>query len=514
MKEKVIILDTTLRDGDQSLLVGLKPKNKLKIALALEKLGIDIIEAGFPISSPGDFQAVQLISKNIRNSKICSLSRCIEKDIYTAAEAMSKSKNFRIHLFIGTSDLHVKQKLRKNFEEIIDMSIFSIKKALKYTDDIQFSCEDAGRTSLDNLCKIVEKVIKNGVKTVNIPDTVGYTIPSQFKNIIKFLYEKVPNIDKAIISAHCHNDLGMASGNAISSIESGVRQIEGTITGIGERAGNTALEEIILAIKIHSEKLGVYTNINFKEIYKTSKLISKLCNSPISSIKAIIGKNAFLHSSGIHQDGFLKNRKNYEIINPKIIGAKETKLNLTAKSGRAAIQYHMNRMGYKNQDYNLNKLYSRFLVLADDKGKVFDYNLEELAFIKNNDNNKKYFSIKYFKYKIKQNGIYKLSISLICGNTIRKEKIVSKKGILYSLYKIIVRITNLKFLIKNFQVIQTYSKKNIFKEKSKSLITVEYEKRIFHGENISSNSIKSSLKSIINILNIIWMYKIIKNKKI
>lgn len=381
MTQKLIIFDTTLRDGEQSLRASLSVKEKLKISYALEKLGVDVIEAGFPISSPGDFKSVQVISSEIKDSKICSLARCMANDIDVAARAMKPAKFFRIHIFLGTSSLHIKSKLRKTFDQIIEMITFAVKRAQKYTDDIEFSCEDAGRTSIDNLCRVVELVIKMGVKTVNIPDTVGYTIPSEFSNIITTLFHKIPNIDQAIISVHCHNDLGMAVANSISAIQSGARQIEGTIIGIGERAGNAALEEILMAIKVRKSILNFHTNIKYNRIYSTSKLISSICNIPIPVNKAIVGSNAFLHSSGIHQDGVLKNRENYEIIKPETIGLKSLPLNLTSRSGRAALRHHIKIMGYEDSDYNIDTLYLDFLRIADKKGNVCDYELEKLIFL-------------------------------------------------------------------------------------------------------------------------------------
>lgn len=380
MTQQIIIFDTTLRDGEQSLQASLSVEDKLRIAYALESLGVDIIEAGFPISSPGDFKSVQIISKNIKSSRICSLARCVEKDIDIAAEAMSYAHSFRIHVFLGTSNLHIKSKLRRNFKEIIEMAIFSIKRARKYTDDVEFSCEDAGRTSIDNLCRIVELAIDSGATTINIPDTVGYTLPSQFQTLISTLYQKVPNVHRAILSVHCHDDLGMAVANSVSAVQAGVRQIEGTINGIGERAGNTALEEILLAIKVRQDILQFRTNIKYEKIYETSLLVSKICNIPIPSNKAIIGSNAFSHSSGIHQDGVLKNRRNYEIIEPKSIGMKEVPFNLTSRSGRAAVKYRIKQIGFKDSDYNIDILYEKFLKLADKKGQIFDQDLKKLVF--------------------------------------------------------------------------------------------------------------------------------------
>jgi 2-isopropylmalate synthase len=507
MKEKIIIFDTTLRDGEQALQSSLNTQEKIKIALALEEMKIDIIEAGFPISSPGDFKSVQEICKKIKNSTICSLARCVEKDIIIAAKAMSKLDNFRIHLFLGTSKLHIESKLKKNFEEIQDMAIKSVKLAQKYTDDIEFSCEDAGRTSIDDLCKIIEILIKNGVKTINIPDTVGYTVPNEFSKIISELYIRVPNIDQAIISVHCHNDLGMAVGNSISAIQAGARQIEGTITGIGERAGNTALEEVIMAIKTRKKMLNFFTDIKYKKIYKTSKIISNICNISIPINKSIIGKNAFAHSSGIHQDGIIKNRKNYEIMSPKDIGLKKIKFNLTSRSGRAAVKNRMQEMGYTEKDYDLKELYQKFLKLADEKGQIFDYDLQMLAFIKNNSLKKKYIILKKIFFTVQSFQTTNIYIKIFYNNQIKKINLTTKNGIINGIYKALKKITNINFLLKKITINTIYKENKIW---GKVHIVVKYKNEIFYGKNISKDIIKASSKSIIDVLNNILQYNQIK----
>ncbi|WP_425619843.1 2-isopropylmalate synthase [Buchnera aphidicola] len=504
MNSKVIILDTTLRDGEQALQTSLNTKEKLKIAFCLEKAGVDIMEVGFPISSPGDFKSVQTISKNIKNSKICSLARCIEKDIDIAAEAMSTCDSFRIHIFLATSTLHIESKLRKNFNEIIDMAVFSVKKALRYTDDIEFSCEDASRTTIDNLCRIVEKLIHSGVKTINIPDTVGYSIPNELSYIIKNLLERVPNIHKSIISVHCHNDLGMAVGNSISAIQAGARQIEGTINGIGERAGNTALEEIIMAIKVRKDILGVSTNINHQEIYRTSQIVSRICNMPIPPNKAIVGSNAFSHSSGIHQDGVLKNRENYEIIDPSSIGLKKIKLNLTSRSGRAAIKYYMNEMGYKDSDYNIDKLYIAFLKLADKKGQVFDYDLEALAFINEQQDKSEYFTLKFLSVQSISNNLSTASVTLLCGNKINIESATTNNGPVDAIYQALNRITHFPIILHKFELIAKGKGKDALGQVN---ILVKYKQRKFHGVGLATDIIQSSAQAMINVLNNIWKAK-------
>lgn len=504
MNKRIIIFDTTLRDGEQALQASLNANKKIQIALALEQMGVDVIEVGFPISSPGEFKSIQSISKIIKDSKICSLSRCLTQDIDSAVQAMKLSKGFRIHLFLGTSHLHVSSKLRKNFNEIKDMAISSVKYARKYTDDVEFSCEDAGRTSLDNLCDIVEAVIKSGATTVNIPDTVGYTTPSQFKDIIATLFSRVKNIHKTIISVHCHNDLGMAVGNSISAIEAGARQIEGTMNGLGERAGNTALEEVILALHIHKNILNVKTNIKIKEIYKTSKIVSQFCNMPIPVNKAIIGKNAFAHSSGIHQDGVLKNRENYEIINPIEIGLNTCQLNLTSRSGRAAVKHRMKEMGYKNKDYNLNELYIDFLKLADKKGQIFDYDLEALAFFKKQQNIEEYFKLEYFDVQSKYSGLSVASIVLMCGSSTNIQKATTSNGPVDAIYQALNKATLYSIILKKFHLIANGEGKDAL---GKVDIVVQYKSRNFHGVGLATDIIEASAQAMVNALNYIWKSK-------
>ncbi|WP_343154975.1 2-isopropylmalate synthase (plasmid) [Buchnera aphidicola (Pseudoregma panicola)] len=511
MKENIVIFDTTLRDGEQSLPFSLNSSKKLKIAILLEKLGVDIIEAGFPVSSPEDFKSIELISKNIKKSKICSLSRCIKNDIDISAKAMRfyKHNSFRIHLFIGTSELHIKHKLKKNFKDILEMSVQSVIRAKKYTDDIEFSCEDAGRTEIDNLCFIIENVIKNGVTTINIPDTVGYTIPLEFSEIIKKILNKVPNIDKAKLSIHCHNDLGMAAGNSITAIQNGARQIEGTISGIGERSGNTALEEVIMAINTRNDILNFKTNINIKKIYNTSKKIIEICDFNISPNKPIIGTNSFSHSSGIHQDGVLKNRKNYEIISPDSIGSKKQNFNLTSRSGRSAIKFYMKNMGYSEKEYNLNKLYKDFIKLADKQGRIFNYDLLSLAFTKNFYKESEYFKLINLEIFYKYNKENKILINLKIGKKNKKKIIFNDCNVIYLIFNLLKKISKINIKLKNF-----ISKSSIYKKKiiSKVNVTVIYKNIKFYGNDISSNFIKSYTLSLIKILNSIRKYKNIKKK--
>ncbi len=378
MDNKIIIFDTTLRDGEQVPGCQLNTIEKIEVAQALEALGVDVIEAGFPISSPGDFKSVVEISKAISNPIICALTRAVKKDIEVAAEALQYAKRKRIHTGIGTSPFHIKYKIKTTPEEILKRAADAVKYARKFVDDVEFYAEDAGRSENEFLAQVIEAVIKAGATVVNIPDTTGYCLPEEYGSKIRYLMENVPNIDKAIISTHCHNDLGMATANTMMGIINGARQVEVTINGIGERAGNTALEEIAMIIKSHHD-LNLRTDINTKLIYGTSRLVSNLMSMPVQANKAIVGRNAFAHSSGIHQDGVLKNRENYEIINPVEVGIRESSIILTARSGRAALNHHLELLGFKFGKEELDDIYHRFLVLADKKKEINDEDIRILA---------------------------------------------------------------------------------------------------------------------------------------
>ena len=373
-KEIVKIFDTTLRDGEQVPGCKLETEKKVEIAIRLDELGVDIIEAGFPISSPGDYESVREISQVIKNSSVCGLSRAVKKDIEVAANALKKAKKPRIHTGIGTSDSHIKYKFKSNSEAKANRAVDAVKYARNFVEDIEFYAEDAGRTDNDFLASICEKVIDAGATVLNIPDTTGYCLPNQYAKKIEYLVNNVPNIDKAIISCHCHNDLGLATANSIQGIISGARQIECTINGIGERAGNTSLEEVVMVMRQHSE-LGFDTKINSKLLYNTSKMVSEIMGMPVQPNKAIVGSNAFSHSSGIHQDGVIKNRETYEIIDPNDVGVNESSIVLTARSGRAAIAYKAKKIGFILSKIELDKVYEFFLKFADINKEVKDTDL-------------------------------------------------------------------------------------------------------------------------------------------
>jgi len=377
-KKKITVFDTTLRDGEQVPGCQLNSKEKVEIAKDLEVLGVDVIEAGFPISSPGDFNSIVEITKNVKKPIICALSRAVVMDIDMANLSLKEAKRKRLHTGIGASDIHIKYKFRSTREKVLEQAISSVKYARKYFDDIEFYPEDAGRADKDFLAKMVEEVIKAGVTVINIADTTGYNLPDMYGNKIKFLMNNVPNIDKAIVSVHCHNDLGLATANSIAGLQNGARQVEVTINGIGERAGNTSLEEVIMVIHAHKH-LNFVTNINTKKIVPLSKKVSKLMNMPVQRNKAIVGSNAFAHSSGIHQDGFLKHRETYEIIDPATVGVDSSSIDLSARSGRAALAHRLKLLGFSFSKIEIETIYTRFLEMADKKKLIHDEDLYELV---------------------------------------------------------------------------------------------------------------------------------------
>ncbi len=373
--EKIEIFDTTLRDGEQVPGCKLNTEQKLVIAEKLDELGVDIIEAGFPISSPGDFYSVTEISKIVRNATVCGLTRAHKKDIETAAEALKFAKKPRIHTGIGTSDNHIKFKFNSTREAVLERAVEAVKYAKTFVEDVEFYAEDAGRTDNEFLAKVCEEVIKAGATVLNIPDTTGYCLPEQYGAKMKYLRENVKGIEKAVLSCHCHNDLGLATANSISGVINGARQIECTINGLGERAGNTALEEVVMVLKQHKD-LDLYTDINSRMLNEMSLLVSELMGMPVQPNKAIVGSNAFAHSSGIHQDGVIKNRETYEIIDPAEVGVNESSIILTARSGRSALAYRFKNIGFDVTKNELDYLYQEFLKIADTKKEVVNEDLQ------------------------------------------------------------------------------------------------------------------------------------------
>ena len=376
--DKVYIFDTTLRDGEQVPGCKLDTRSKLSIAERLDEMGVDIIEAGFPVSSPGDFKSVDEISKLVKNAQVCGLTRAVEKDIDVAAASLKNAKYPRIHTGIGTSDYHIMHKFNSTEEKILERATSAVRYAKTKVEDIEFYAEDAGRTKNEFLAKVCEQVIKAGATVLNIPDTTGYCLPEEYGEKIKYLKENVKGIHKAIISCHCHNDLGLATANSISGVNNGARQIECTINGIGERAGNTSLEEVVMILRQHPS-LKLQTSIKSKYLYSTSLLVSDLMGIIVQPNKAVIGSNAFAHSSGIHQDGVIKNRETYEIIDPKDVGVDKSSIILTARSGRAALAYRAKNIGFELDKIQLDKVYNEFLKLADAKKEIYDDDIQKIV---------------------------------------------------------------------------------------------------------------------------------------
>jgi len=498
MTNQVKIFDTTLRDGEQALPASLSAKEKLQIALALERLGVDIIEAGFPVSSPGDFQSVQLIAKEIKNSVVCGLSRALPGDIDACGKALSVADQFRIHTFIATSEIHVGAKLRKSHDDVVDMAVAAVKHARKYTDDVEFSCEDAGRTHIDYLCRMVEAAIHAGATTVNIPDTVGYTTPTEFGGIIQQLFNRVPNIDKAIISVHCHNDLGLAVANSLSAVEQGARQVECTINGIGERAGNASLEEIAMILQTRKGLLGIDTNINSTEISRTSKLVSQLCNMPVQSNKAIVGANAFSHSSGIHQDGVLKAQNTYEIMTPESVGINKNNLNLTSRSGRHVIKHRLTELGYKPEEFDLEAVYDAFLKLADKKGQVYDYDLEALLFFDKQKHDQAHYQLLYLQANSGREIIPSATVKMKVGEQ-EITQACTGNGPVDAAFKAIISILGHEDLeIVDFKLDSKGEGADALAQVS---VIATYKDRRFHGIGLATDIVEAGVKALIFVLN-------------
>jgi 2-isopropylmalate synthase len=493
MDQKVIIFDTTLRDGEQVPGCQLNTIEKIEVAQALEALGVDVIEAGFPISSPGDFKSVVEISKAVSNPIICGLTRAVKKDIEVAAEALQYAKRKRIHTGIGTSPYHIQYKIRTTPEEIIKRASDSVKFARKFTDDVEFYAEDAGRSENDYLARVIEAVIKAGATVVNIPDTTGYCLPEEYGRKIKYLMDNVPNIDKAIISTHCHNDLGMATANTMMGILNGARQVEVTINGIGERAGNTSLEEIAMILKSHRD-LNLKTDINTKLLYNTSRLVSTLMSMPVQPNKAIVGRNAFAHSSGIHQDGVLKNRENYEIIDPVEVGIKESSIILTARSGRAALNHRLETLGFKFGKDELDDIYHRFLILADRKKEISDEDVRILAGVVFN-------SEKSLKLDLLQVSCGKTMIPVATvGLKINGEVHVataSGNGPIDAAFSAVRQLISKTVHLEEF-LIQAITKGS--DDVGKVHIQVEYDGKIFYGFSAHTDIVTASVEAFIDAL--------------
>lgn len=517
MKNRVLIFDTTLRDGEQALSASLSVEQKLRIARQLARLNVDIIEAGFPVSSPGDFEAVSLVAKEVKGPVICGLARIVEKDIIACADAVKFSERPRIHTFVGTSVIHTEKKLRKTEDQILELVKAGVQLARNKCDDVEFSAEDAGRTGLDFLCKIVETAISCGASTVNIPDTVGYTSPEQFASIIDSLFNRVPNIDKAIISVHCHNDLGMATANSLTAVSHGVRQVECTVNGIGERAGNAALEEIVMALKVRKDLFAVTTDINTREILRTSKLIRDLCNMPVQPNKAIVGANAFSHSSGIHQDGVLKARKTYEIMTPQSIGLKDNRMNLTSRSGSHMVKSRLLDLGYSENEIDLDSFYKRFKLLADKKGTIYDDDLITLMESKSDEDLVDAFVLEYMNVSSGK-GTVPVATVVISNEGKSFQEAACGDGAVDAATKAIDRIVGYKIKIENFSLVAITEGREAL---GRVTIIGKASEGVFTGNGTSTDIVEASALAYMNIVNKITRMKkfnkkinILKNRKL
>ena len=516
-QEKIIIFDTTLRDGEQAAGSRLGARQKVELANQLARLNVDIIEAGFPASSPEDFEAVRLISENVHGPVICGLTRAIAADIDIAGKAIAKAKRNRIHTGIGVSDIHIAGKfgdakygksMGQKKVNILKMGVKAVRRALKYTDSVEFYAEDSGRADSKFLYEILEAVIDAGATVLNIPDTTGYAIPEQYGELIHNIRTNVPNIDQAVISVHCHNDLGMAVANTLAGVKNGARQIEGTINGIGERAGNAAIEEVVMAISTRKDFFDVYTDIKTRQFYRTSHMVADMMGIPIPANKAVVGPNAFAHSSGIHVDGVLKKRETYEIMDPESIGHPKTRVVLTARTGRAGLRHRLSEMGYKLNKKELDKTYQIFLAVADKKTEVFD---EDLAAIVNDE-----------IHVAEQ--VYELQyLHVACGTgtlPTASVKMKTKKGLVQSAacgdgpvdaaYEAIRNATGLSPKLENYSIRAVTKGKDALGEATVKIIENE---RIYIGRGISTDIIEASAKAYVDAINRMAAAKVKKVKK-
>ena len=495
MSDRLFIFDTTLRDGEQVPGCQLNTVEKIQVAKALQDLGVDVIEAGFPVSSPGDYNSVIEISKAVTWPTICALTRAVEKDIDVAAEALRYAKRKRIHTGIGTSDYHIKYKFNSTREEILERAIACVKYAKKHVEDVQFYAEDAGRTDNEYLARVVEAVIKAGATVINMPDTTGYCLPAEFGAKIKYLIDHVDGIDKVTIATHCHNDLGMATANTISGVLNGARQAEVTINGIGERAGNTSLEEVAMIFKSHKD-LGITTNINTPKIYKTSKMVSSLMNMPVQPNKAIVGRNAFAHSSGIHQDGVLKNRESYEIIDPKDVGIEDpNSIVLTARSGHAALKHRFQVLGIEMDKDALDVAYQEFLKLADRKKNITDDDILILAG-KHRDKDSR-IKLEYLQVT---SGVGVRSVASV-GLNIAGEKFeacATGNGPVDAAITAIKQIIHRQMIVQEF-LIQAITRGS--NDVGKVHMTVEYDGNHYYGFSANTDIVSASTEAFIDAIN-------------
>ena len=495
MADKLYVFDTTLRDGEQSLGITLNVKEKLEIGHQLCKLGVDIIEAGFPASSPGDFESVQTMAQEFKGVTICGLTRAVAEDIDLCAKALRKAESPRIHTGLGVSPVHMAKKLNMTPEKVLEQAVFAVKYAKKYLSDVEFYAEDSFRGEPAFLARVIEAVIEAGATVVNLPDTVGYASPWEYGDLISYIVKTVPNIDKAIVSVHCHNDLGMATANSLAGIKAGARQVEGTINGIGERAGNTSLEEVIMAIYTKQDAYGVKSSINYREISATSRLVSRITGVTVPDHKAIVGANAFNHASGIHQDGVLKDRETYEIIQPETIGVPQNMISLTARSGRHALQFRFEELGYKLEGAQLDEVYQRFLVLADQKKEIFDEDLYVL--MGDTDNKENAIVLQGMSIATSGVGMGTATVTLEVDGQVLTDAACGN-GPVNALFNTIDRITG------NKATLEHYALKSVSRSSEalgEATVKLRYDDgHLVVGKGFSTDVIEASAKAYINAL--------------
>ncbi len=497
MGEKIFLFDSTLRDGEQTPGARLNYEEKLEVARQLARLNVDIIEAGFPVSSPGEFKAVQAIARHVKGPVICGLARVVQGDIDAAWEAIKEAERPRLHVFLGASDIHMQHKLKREPDLLLEDAVEAVKYARGYTEDVEYSPEDATRARDEYLYKLLEAVIKAGATVINIPDTVGYAVPEEFGALIRRLKDNVAGIDKVVLSVHCHNDLGLAVANSLEAIKNGARQIECNINGIGERAGNAALEEIAVALRIRQNHLPYYTDLNFSEIYRTSRLVSKLTGISVPVNKAIVGLNAFAHSSGIHQDGVLKNKETYEIIDAELIGGKAAQMCLTARSGRHAVLDQLKELGFSLNDQELDKLYEHYVVLADKKKEVYPEDLEALVLDHLSYTEPRY-RLDYLQTVSGSKSIPAAIIRLRKDDDSTIEEVAVGSGPIDAAYNAINKITGLSIGLENYKLNAVTQGRDALGEVQ---VQMSYQDRTITGRGTSTDIIEASVKAYLNGLN-------------
>jgi 2-isopropylmalate synthase len=496
-KNRLIIFDTTLRDGEQSPGASMNLPEKLEIARALDDLGVDIIEAGFPIASPGDFEAVQAISCQVRRPTICGLARCNDADIDRAWEALKEAAHPRIHVFLATSAIHREFKLNMAKDEIVRRAVAGVQRARGYCENVEFSPEDAARTELDFLAEVVEKAIEAGATTVNIPDTVGYAVPEQYAAAIRHLKQHVRGIDNVVISVHCHNDLGMAVANSLTALKEGARQVECTINGLGERAGNCALEEVVMAVKTRSDYFGVTTTINTKRLCPTSRLVSHVTGINVQRNKAIVGQNAFAHEAGIHQDGMLKERRTYEIMRPEDVGLEQTELVLGKHSGRHALKQRVKHLGYHLDDTQLQKVFEAFKVLADKKKTIYDTDIEALAEAQIHEG-PALWTLESFHVSAGSGSLPMAAVHLFGADGRQFHDAACGDGPIDAVFQTIERITGIDVTLKDYQVRSVSGGEDA---QGEARVEVEYNGRIQRGQAVSTDVIEASALAFLQAIN-------------